>query len=158
MAAVSQRRTAVLRELGITPWRQREAVVPAGAEPAAKPASLARCVVLLPAGAGNSPEQTRAMDLLGRALNACGAGLARAGRVSVSEGRLSAPLPTAPVYLVFGQPQAQALGRELDAAALAVAHIALVDEPAKILREASAKRALWTALRQVRRAMAAAIG
>lgn len=154
MAAAPSRRTSVLQALGITPWVLRmppaDEPVPASEVAATQAASSkAACVVVLPAGA-----DPRAMDLLGRALNACGAGLARAGRISVSEGRPSATVPHAPVYLVLGQAQAHALGRELPAAVMSQAHIAMADEPAKLLTDAASKRRLWTALRQVRRALA----
>lgn len=152
MSAASTRRTSVLQALGITPWVLR---APLATEPVLQPgdrapdAATAACVVVIPAGA-----DPRAMDLLGRALNACGAGLARAGRISVSDGRPSAAVPHAPVYLVLGQAQAHALGRELPAAVMSQAHIAMADEPAKLLADADSKRRLWTALRQVRRALA----
>lgn len=153
-AVATGRRQHVLRALGITPWVQRQpggAAAPAAASNATAPSG--RCVVLIPAGS-----DTRAMDLLGRALNACGVELARAGRISVSDGQLGAPVPHAPVYLAFGQAQAHALGRELPAAVMSQAHIALVDEPAQLLTSADSKRRLWAALRQVRRALAAAPG
>lgn len=153
MTPAPSRRTRVLQALGITPWVLRMSMVD---EPAVEPelvaahaASTAACVVVLPAGA-----DPRAMDLLGRALNACGAGLARAGRISVSDGRPSAVVPHAPVYLVLGQAQAHALGRELPAAVMSQAHIAMADEPSTLLADAGSKRRLWTALRQVRRALA----
>lgn len=151
-AMASDRRQEVLRALGITPWVRRELAVadePVSASSDAAPSR--RCVVLIPAGG-----DVRAMDLLGRALSACGAELARAGRISVSAGAVSAPVPHAPVYLAFGQAQAHALGRELPAAVTGQAHIALVDEPAQLLVDASSKRRLWAALRQVRRALASA--
>ena len=160
MPAIGQRRTTVLRALGITPWvrRQPAADVPAhGAVPATEAsnpvAGAPACVVLIPAGC-----DARAMDLLGRALNACGAELARAGRIMVADGQLSAPVAPAPVYLVFGQAQAHALGRELPAAVTSRAHIALADEPSLLLTDAASKRRLWASLRQVRRALAAVRG
>ncbi|HEX5305864.1 MAG TPA: hypothetical protein VFW82_07260 [Dyella sp.] len=154
------RRRQVLQAMGITPWVMRGAVeVPV--EPAAPEGSgmtraaqpSGRCVVLLPAGA-----DARALDLLGRALTACGAEMARAGRIRVADGQLSEAVPHAPVYLVFGQAQAHALGRELPAAVMSGAHIALVDEPGPQLFAAEGKRRLWTALRQVRRALGRARG
>lgn len=148
--AAFSRRAQILQALGLTPWRQRE--------PAADPADVstdlpqpgsARCIVVMPGGSS-----TRALDLLGRALHHGGATLARAGRVSVSEGKLTGALPQAPVYLVLGPAQAQALGRELSAAILKQTHIALVDEPATLLTDAASKRRLWTAIRQLRRVLA----
>jgi hypothetical protein len=62
------------------------------------------------------------------------------------------------VYLVFGQAQAHALGRELPAAVMSEAHIALVDEPGPLLFGADGKRRLWAALRQARRALGRARG
>lgn len=157
-AAAVGRRTAVLHALGLTPWvlRAPAAQSAAGIAPMdAPPADVSpvSCVVLVPAGA-----PPRAMDLLGRALSACGAELARAGRISVSDGRLSAPVPHAPVYLVFGQAQAHALGRELPAGVMSAAHIAMADEPEQLLAAAESRRRLWSALRQVRRALARSRG
>lgn len=158
MAAVplDSRRRAALQAMGITPWAMRaraEAAAQSFAEePDAAPARAAqpsgRCVVLLPAGA-----DARALDLLGRALTACGAEIARAGRIRVADGQLSETVPHASVYLVFGQAQAHALGRELPAAVMSDAHIALVDEPGPLLFGAEGKRRLWAALRQARRAL-----
>lgn len=85
---------------------------------------------------------------------ACGAAMARAPRIEVSNGQLPSA-PEARAYLVFGEAQAHALGRELPAAALSRAHIVLADEPAGVLASAAGKRRLWNALRSVRRALAA---
>ena len=82
-------------------------------------------------GAGSS---TRELDLLGRALNACGAALARAPRVTVSAGQLH-DVPAASAYLVFGEAQAHALGRGLPVAVMQRAQIVLVDELAQVLTE-----------------------
>ncbi|WP_343160854.1 hypothetical protein [Rhodanobacter sp. L36] len=112
-------------------------------------ASGVACVIVLPQGCS-----TRELDLLGRALNACGAALARAGRVMVQAGKPLADVPEARAYLVFGEPQAHALGRALSAAAMHRAQIVLADEPALVLTSAAAKRRLWNALRNVRRALA----
>lgn len=150
-------RDRVLRALGVTPWVRRAAPdLPAGiAEPnplmAADAATGVACVVVLPEGCS-----TRELDLLGRALNACGATLARAARVMVSGGQLAADLPEARTYLVFGEAQAHALGRTLSAAAMHQAQIVLADEPALVLTSAGAKRRLWSALRSLRRALATA--
>jgi hypothetical protein len=147
------RRTRVLRALGMTPWVRRTAPIASPGAAAADPAgsSVVACVVVLPQGC--SP---RELDLLGRALNACGATLARAGRVSVIDGQLAAGVPEARTYLVFGEEQAHALGRSLPAAVMHRAQIALVDEPARVLTTAAAKRRLWNALRSVRRTLATA--
>lgn len=151
-------RDRVLRALGVTPWVRR---VPADlpmliAEPAQPAADLdggVACVVVLPEGCS-----TRELDLLGRALNACGATLARAARVTVRGGQLAGDVPEARAYLVFGEAQAHALGRTLPAAAMHQAQIVLADEPALVLTDAGAKRRLWSALRSLRRALATAGG
>ena len=62
-------------------------------------------------------------------------------------------VPHARAYLVFGAPQAHALGRELPAQVVQQAHIVLADEPAALLA-AAAKRRLWQALRSLRKALA----
>lgn len=108
-------------------------------------------MVVLPQGCG-----TRELDLIGRALGACGAVLARAARVTVSGGQLAGEVPVARAYLVFGEMQAHALGRALPAAVMRDAQIVLADEPALVLARAEAKRRLWNALRSLRRALAAA--
>jgi len=151
-------RDRVLRALGVTPWVRRAAPdLPAGLAEAnplmMDTAAEIACVVVLPEGCS-----TRELDLLGRALNACGAMLARAARVTVSGGQLAADLPEARAYLVFGEAQAHALGRSLPAAAMHQAQIVLADEPALVLTSAGAKRRLWSALRNLRRALATAGG
>ncbi|MFC5740194.1 hypothetical protein [Dyella tabacisoli] len=143
-------RARLLRALGVTPWVRRHVATeqPAAAVVSAMTVSPGDCVVLLPAG--GSP---RSLDLLGRALCAYGPSLARAARIEVAEGRL-ATVPEARAYLVFGQSQAHALGRELSAEVLNRAHIVLADEPAEVLTTAAGKRRLWSALRSLRRALA----
>lgn len=148
----SDRRSRVLCALGITPWQLRSAAPAAAPTPIAAIASAA-CAVVLPSGC--APRQ---LDLLGRALNAYGAELARAGRIQVTQGRLVGAAPQVRAYLVFGQAQAHALGRELPAATMHQAQIVLVDEPAQVLAEPAAKRRLWSALRQLRRALATPVG
>lgn len=145
----SSHRARLLRALGVTPWVQRAAPMP----PAVVPAPLTdvpagACVVVLPAGC-----EPRALDLLGRALTAFGPALARAARIEVRDGQLATP-PLARAYLVFGETQARALGRELPAAVLNQAHIVLADEPAGIHADGAGKRRLWNALRSLRRALA----
>jgi len=152
-------RERVLRALGVTPWVRRTAanrpVGMAQPEPAsgvvAGTTAGADCVVVLPAGCS-----TRELDLLGRALSAGGPMLARAARITVSDGQLAANVPRARAYLVFGEAQAHVLGRDLPAAALHRAQIVLADEPALVLTRADAKRRLWSALRSLRRALATA--
>jgi len=151
-------RARVLRALGVTPWQRR--AMPTAAVTLTEPESAAvdmaaevACVVVLPQGCS-----ARELDLLGRALNACGAALARAARVTVSDGQLAAGVPEARAYLVFGEAQAHALGRALSATVMHRAQIVLADEPALVLGSAAAKRRLWNALRRVRRALAAADG
>ncbi|MFC4528555.1 hypothetical protein ISN76_16130 [Dyella halodurans] len=147
----SAHRARVLRALGVTPWVRRlpPEIVTATAEVTPAAVSSGECVVLLPAGCSQ-----RELDLLGRALMTSGATVARAPRIEVSKGQLPAA-PEARAYLVFGEAQAHALGRELPAATLSRAHIVLADEPAGILASAAGKRRLWNALRSLRRALAA---
>lgn len=150
-------RARVLRALGVMPWQRRAALaaVTAGEQEyaTADMAASVACVVVLPQDCS-----ARELDLVGRALNACGAALARAARVTVSGGQLAAGVPEAQAYLVFGEAQAHALGRALPAAVMHQAQIVLADEPALVLTSADAKRRLWNALRSVRRALAAAGG
>lgn len=146
------RRARVLRALGVMPWVRRApslAVAPGHDEPVAT-TGVAACVVVLPQGCG-----TRELDLVGRALGACGAVLARAARITVSGGQLVGEVPMARAYLVFGETQAHALGRALPAEVMRDAQIVLADEPALVLASAEAKRRLWNALRSLRRALAA---
>jgi len=149
-------RDRVLRALGVTPWVRRAApevpaVIVESNPLMADTATGVACVVVLPEGCS-----TRELDLLGRALNTCGAALARAARVTASGGQLPVDLPEARAYLVFGEAQAHALGRTLPAAAMHQAQIVLADEPALVLTSAAAKRRLWSALRSLRRALATA--
>ena len=149
--ASSAHRDRVLRALGVTPWVRRvpSEVVVAAAEVAPAAVSSGECVVLLPAGCSQ-----RELDLVGRALMTSGAAVARAPRIEVNNGQLPSA-PEARAYLVFGEAQAHALGRELPAATLSRAHIVLADEPAGVLASAAGKRRLWNALRSLRRALAA---
>lgn len=152
LAPVASHRERVLRALGVTPWVRRAATAEPGASEAPRVDAVADiaagdCIVVLPAGC--SP---RELDLVGRALLACGAAIARAPRIEVSDGQLPAA-PQARAYLVFGEAQAHALGRELPAAALSRAHIVLADEPASVLASGAGKRRLWNALRSLRRAL-----
>lgn len=153
LAPATAHRERLLRALGVTPWVRRAIVAePVGGESPMVDAMATlvsgECIVVLPAGC--SP---RELDLVGRALMACGAALARAPRIEVSNGQLPAT-PEARAYLVFGEAQAHALGRELPAAALSRAHIVLADEPASVLASGAGKRRLWNALRSLRRALA----
>jgi hypothetical protein len=154
LAPAVAHRERLLRALGVTPWVRRATVAePVGGESSPVVDAMAtlvsgECIVVLPAGC--SP---RELDLVGRALMACGAALARAPRIEVSNGQLPAA-PEARAYLVFGEAQAHALGRELPAAALSRAHIVLADEPASVLASGAGKRRLWNALRSLRRALA----
>ncbi|AIF49238.1 hypothetical protein [Dyella japonica] len=146
-------RERVLRALGVTPWVRRavaqEAPVAEAPVVGTAPAVVAgECVVVLPAGC--SP---RELDLIGRALLTCGPAVARAPRIEVAQGQLPAA-PEARAYLVFGEAQAHALGRELPAATLSRAHIVLADEPSGVLTSGAGKRRLWNALRSLRRALA----
>lgn len=149
-------RERVLRALGVTPWVRRtvasSAPEPEAASVDVAPAIVAGdCVVVLPAGC--SP---RELDLIGRALMTCGPAVARAARIEVSNGRLPVT-PEARAYLVFGEAQAHALGRELPAATLSQAHIVLADEPSSVLNSGAGKRRLWNALRALRRALVSTV-
>ena len=154
-SVTANHRDRVLRALGVTPWVRRATTTSstgnAAATAVADMSAGVACVVVLPEGCS-----TRELDLLGRALSACGATLARAARVTVSGGQLAADIPEARAYLVFGEAQAHALGRTLPAVAMHRAQIVLADEPAQVLTSAAAKRRLWNALRNVRRALATA--
>jgi DNA polymerase III psi subunit len=151
MAAVPERRQRLLRAMGVTPWRLRVGeAAPASADGPANDAiqgEYASCVVILPAGATE-----RELDLLGRALRACGPVTGRAARLEAGERGLG-QVPVAATYLVFGEAQAHALGRDLPAAVLSAAQIVLVDPPAAILADPAAKRRLWNGLRTVGRAL-----
>jgi hypothetical protein len=143
-------RTRVLRALGVIPWRQRVVAAvpePVAPEAVADPLAHAAVVVVLPPGCA-----VRELDLLGRALYAFGPHLARAARIEASD---TMQVPHAKAYLVFGQAQAQTLGRALPANVVRDALIVLADAPMEVLSQAAAKRRLWQALRSVRRALAA---
>ena len=154
--AADRQRTRVLRALGVVPWVQRAAAAgtPAAAAPPLQVAPVlaagVACVVVLPDSCG-----TRELDLLGRVLNACGATMARAARVRVTAGELAGEVPDARAYLVFGDAQAHALGRRLSTEAMLRAEIVLADELPSVLTAGAAKRRLWSALRNLRRALAA---
>ncbi|HEX7112831.1 MAG TPA: hypothetical protein VF216_10325 [Mizugakiibacter sp.] len=146
------RRGALLRALGLTPYRLRAAApaMQAAAEPAAAASATvpaaARLAVVLPAAALETPRQRALVD----------AALAWLGAddiawLPVRNGAPIAPPPQLPAYLVFGE--AQALGRELPAAAQARATIALADTPAELLAQPARKRELWRALKTLRRAL-----
>ena len=147
-------RARVLRALGVTPWVRRgeqglSAIGAQAMQAMTTGPALGDCVVVLPADCS-----TRELDFLGRALNAYGTLLARAARVTLQGGEL-ANVPEVRTYLAFGEVQAQALGRALPAAALQQAQIILVDELALALTDPGAKRRLWSALRNLRRTLAA---
>lgn len=146
------RRSRVLRELGIVPWTLRDApqddALETGDPLTGMAAGEVACVLVIPHGCS-----ARELDLIGRALNACGPLLARSARLSSRDGQLVGDVPEARAYLVFGEAQAHALGRSLSAAAMHRAQIILADEPAQVLGSAAAKRRLWNALRGVRRAL-----
>lgn len=143
------RRQCALRALGIMRWVRRAPGAQAqAAPPVADSQAASACVVVLPADCG-----TRELDLLGRALAAYGVALARAPRIAVRDGHLTAAVPPVRAYLVLGQAQAHALGRELPGAVMNRSQIVLADEPAQALADGAGKRRLWTALRQLRRAL-----
>jgi hypothetical protein len=153
VATTPAHRVRVLHALGITPWRLRgvAASVPevSVADVAATSSTTATdCVVVVPARC-----TARELDLLGRAFCAFGPGLARAARIEV--GADSTRIPHARAYLVLGEAQAHALGRDLPADVMHRAHIVLADTPAEVLSGGAGKRRLWSALRNLRRALAA---
>jgi hypothetical protein len=149
--ATVDHRQRLLRALGVTPWVRRASAPISEVDQTDSATSSTDCVVVLPAGC-----VARELDLLGRALHSFGAVLARAARVQVRDGALSG-VPSARAYLVLGQAQAHALGRQLPAAVMNQAHIALVDLPqGALLTGAAAKRQLWIAMRSLRRALAQA--
>lgn len=145
MAVAPDRRQRLLRVMGVTPWRLRagQAAPDPGMVPAndAVPGGQAACVVVLPAGASE-----RELDLVGRALRAYGPATGRAARLEAGEQGLG-QVPVARAYLVFGEAQARALGRDLPAAVMSAAQIVLVDTPAAIVADPAAKRRLWNGLR-----------
>lgn len=151
MVAGAERRQRLLGVMGVTPWRLRtgSADPASGGEPAndASSGGNVECVVILPGGASE-----RELDLVGRALRARGPVLGRAPRLHVEAQGLQA-VPVARAYLVFGEPQARALGHQLPAAVMSAAHIVLVDPPAVIVADAAAKRRLWQGLRAIGRAL-----
>lgn len=150
-AAVPDRRQRLLKAMGVTPWRLRAGEAMPG--PMGEPANDVRsdervqCVVILPSGASE-----RELDLLGRALRAFGPVTGRAARLEAGERGLE-QVPVAAAYLVFGEAQARALGRDLPAAVMSAAQIVLVDTPAAIVVDAAAKRRLWNGLRMLGRAL-----
>lgn len=150
MPVIAARRERLLRVMGVTPWRLRVGdVAPADDILPSNEAGVGEqvgCVVILPAGSS-----ARELDLLGKALRAFGPVTGRAARLEVGERGLG-QVPVAAAYLVFGDAQAHALGRDLSAAALSAAQIVLVDPPSAILADPAAKRRLWNGLRALGRA------
>jgi len=151
MVAGAERRQRLLGVMGVTPWRLRAgpAAPASDAEPAndSAPGGDVECVVILPGGA-----TARELDLIGRALRARGPVLGRAPRLHVEAQGLPA-VPVARAYLVFGEPQARALGHQLPAAVMSAAQIVLVDVPSAIVADGGAKRRLWQGLRAIGRAL-----
>lgn len=150
MPVIAERRERLLRVMGVTPWRLRvgdvapvDDLVPANES---IPGENVGCVVILPGGSS-----ARELDLLGKALRAFGPVTGRAARLEVGERGLG-QVPVAAAYLVFGEAQAHALGRDLPAAVLGAAQIVLVDPPSAILADPAAKRRLWNGLRALGRA------
>lgn len=151
--AAQTHREQVLRAMGVTVYRLRDATSAAAADAPAGvvPAPVhATCVLVLPAGC--TPRQ---LDLVGRAMTAFGAAFARAPRIEVVDGEVAVAVPVATAYLAFGEAQARALGRVLPAAAMAAAQVALLDVPAR-LSDAAGKRGLWNAMKALRRSLRAA--
>lgn len=150
MPVSGSHRRRLLEAMGVAPLRLRDTasqpatVVDDGIVAAPSPLR-AELVLVLPAGC-----EPRHLDLVGRAMTAFGPRFARAARVQVEAGAVSGALPAAPAYLAFGEAQAHALGRGLDAAVMAQADVVLLDAPAE-LAGAAGKRRLWTAVSALRR-------
>lgn len=102
------------------------------------------------ASARNAVPAARRAALL-RALAWLGLAPDAVALLPVRAGALAAPPPRLSAYLVFGE--ARALGGDLPAAAQAAATIELVDAPADLLAAPARKRALWRALKTLRRAL-----
>jgi len=151
MPVIAERRERLLRVMGVTPWRLRVGdAAPVGNIQSANEAGVGEhvgCVVILPGGSS-----ARELELLGKALRAFGPVTGRAARLEVGERGLG-QVPVAAAYLVFGDAQAHALGRDLSAAALSAAQIVLVDPPSAVLADPAAKRRLWNGLRALGRAL-----
>ena len=151
-------RVRVLRALGIVTWTRRLPACTGGdavegdsaAGPSVAPGGHITCAVVLAADCSS-----RALDLLGRALNAGGPIVARAGRIHLRNGQLSA-VPAAATFLVFGTVQAEALRRTIPVEASCHTQVVVVDELESVLTDAGAKRRLWMALRGLRAKLAPA--
>lgn len=129
-----------LTAMGLQPWVLRDAV--------SRTDSL-RCVVIVPAAALADTRQRQLIDL---AVACLGLPDTAVMHLTVRDNRLTATAAATPAYLVFGQAQAQALGSASSTDQLKRACIALVDEPAQLLRTPVRKRDLWLAVKAVRRA------
>lgn len=146
------RRERLLKAMGVTPWRLRAAGAVSVAEVEAAnevpfPVEGVHCIVILPSGCSQ-----RELDLVGRALRALGPSTGRAARLEVGSQGLG-QVPVAAAYLVFGEEQARALGRDLPASVMSAAQIVLLDTPSALLTSGAAKRRLWNALRALGRAL-----
>ena len=152
------RRVRVLRALGVVSWTRRlpaQTVLDPVEGPAVAGAPFSTdagtsCAVVL-----GQDCSSRALDLLGRALNAGGPIVARAGRIHLRNGQLSA-VPAAATFLVFGTAQAEALRRTIPVEASCHTQVVVVDELESVLTDAGAKRRLWMALRGLRAKLAPA--
>lgn len=151
MQADGARRARLLRAMGLTPMQLRttEHAAPVTLEVQGEPECDADgwvdVALVIPAGVASSH-----LDLLGRAMTAFGARFARAARITAAEGTIRDALPAARAYLAFGEEQARALGRELDAAVMARAEVVLLDAPEQLV-SAQGKRRLWVAVNALRR-------
>jgi DNA polymerase III psi subunit len=140
MLAETQR-LAVLHAMGIDVYRLRSDGVSMPAAAAA--AADADVVVVCPSAA--SARLTPLRRRLARAL-----GLADE-RVHWHDGRGAAVPQSAAAYVAIGTEAARALGVQLSTMQQNSAIMATTAEPAVLLRDAAAKRALWQALKPVAR-------
>ncbi|MEW5310398.1 MAG: hypothetical protein WDW38_002199 [Sanguina aurantia] len=110
------------------------------------------CVVV---ALGVKPERAGSISGRRAAQRAQRPGPRQAARIRVTGSELAGEVPEARAYLVFGDAQAHALGRRLSAESMRRAEIVLADELSIVLVGGAAKRRLWSALRNLRRALAA---
>jgi DNA polymerase III psi subunit len=149
-------RLAVLAAIGIDVYRLREActqgetsgaaVALGGRSAVAEPARL---VVACIHGAGRNPSLAR---LLPQLLRSLGVADAAARRIETAvDGSLTA-LPEAPAYLMIGAAAARACSAHLSIERQNTLMLVVIDdEPAIVLRDAAAKRALWQQLKPLAR-------
>jgi hypothetical protein len=138
MLAEAQR-LSMLRTMGVDVYRLRSIEVPVG--PAAVIAAAASVAVICPQAA--SAGLARFRDQLPRAL-----GLVPE-RVRWQAAEAADLAQDAVAYVALGTEAARALGVQLSTMQQNRSTIAVTAEPAALLRDAAAKRALWHALKAV---------